>query len=89
MQYHQSSLHAEQQSAAITTANVTDLFKLYSNCDRLRGLVVRVLGYRSGGLGSIPGTTKKKKKVVGLERGPLSLVSTTEELLDRKVAAPV
>jgi hypothetical protein len=24
---------------------------------------------------------------VGLERGPLSLVSTTEELLDRKVAA--
>jgi hypothetical protein len=31
----------------------------------------------------------EKKKVVGLERGPLSLVSTTEELLDRKVAAPV
>jgi hypothetical protein len=26
---------------------------------------------------------------VGLERGPLSLVSTTEELLDRKVPAPV
>jgi hypothetical protein len=26
---------------------------------------------------------------VGLERGPLSLVSTTEELLDGKVAAPV
>jgi hypothetical protein len=26
---------------------------------------------------------------VGLERGPLSLVSKTEELLDRKVAAPV
>jgi hypothetical protein len=24
-----------------------------------------------------------------LERGPLSLMSTTEELLDRKVAAPV
>jgi hypothetical protein len=55
--------------------------------DRLCGLVVRVLGYRSGGPGSIPCTTKKK--VVGLERGPLSLVSTTEELLDRKVAAPV
>jgi hypothetical protein len=51
--------------------------------------VVRVLGYRSGGPGSIPGTTKKKKKVVGLEGGPLGLVSTTEELLDRKVAAPV
>jgi hypothetical protein len=30
-----------------------------------------------------------EKKVVGLERSPLSLVSTTEELLDRKVAALV
>jgi hypothetical protein len=29
-----------------------------------------------------------KKKVMGLERGPLGLVSTTEELLNRKVAAP-
>jgi hypothetical protein len=58
--------------------------------------VVRVLGYRSGGPGSIPSTTRfseekkrKKKTVVGLERGPLGLVTTTEELLDRKVAAPV
>jgi hypothetical protein len=49
--------------------------------------MVRVLGYRSGDPGSIPGTTRKK--VVGLERRPLSLVSTTEELLDRKVAASV
>jgi hypothetical protein len=32
---------------------------------------------------------KKGKQVVGLEWGPLSLVSTTEELLDKKVAAPV
>jgi hypothetical protein len=30
-----------------------------------------------------------EKKLVGLERGPLSFVSTTEELLDRKVAAHV
>jgi hypothetical protein len=30
-------------------------------CDHLCGLVVRVLGYRSGGPGSIPGTTRKKK----------------------------
>jgi hypothetical protein len=58
--------------------------------DRLYGLVVRVLGYRFGGPGSIPGTTRfsekkrKGKQVVGLERGPLSLVSTTEELLDYK-----
>jgi hypothetical protein len=63
---------------------------------RLCELVGRVFGYRSGGPGSIPGTTrfsgerkKKRKTVVGLERGPLSLVSTTEELLDRKVAAPL
>jgi hypothetical protein len=43
--------------------------------DRLCGLVVRVLGYRSGGPGLIPGTIRKKN-VVGLERGALSLVST-------------
>jgi hypothetical protein len=61
--------------------------KIGGRYDRLCGLVVRVLGYRSGGPGSIPGTTKKK--LVGLERGPLSLVSITEELRDRKVAAPV
>jgi hypothetical protein len=59
--------------------------------DRLCGLVVRVLDYRCRGPGfdSRALQQKKKKKVVGLERGPLSLVSTTEELLDRKVAAPV
>jgi hypothetical protein len=73
---------------------------LYLYCiqiDRLCGLVVRVLGYRFGGPGfdsqalqDFPTTKKKKgKQVVGLERGSLSLVSTTEELLDRKVAAPV
>jgi hypothetical protein len=48
--------------------------------------VVRVLGYRSGGPGSIPGTTKKNS---GSGKGQLSLVSTNEELPDRKVAAPV
>jgi hypothetical protein len=57
--------------------------------DRLCGLVVRVLGYRSGGPGSIPGTTGGGGEVVSLERGPLRLLSTTEELLDRKVETPV
>jgi hypothetical protein len=33
-----------------------------SAIDRLCGLVVRVLGYRSGDPGSIPGTTRRKKK---------------------------
>jgi hypothetical protein len=42
--------------------------------------VERVPAYRSGGSGSIPSTTKK---IVGLERGPLSFVSATEELLGR------
>jgi hypothetical protein len=54
--------------------------------DRLCGPVVRALGFRSGDPGSIPSTTRKT--VVGLERGPLSLVSATEEQLDRKVTAP-
>jgi hypothetical protein len=56
------------------------------NVDRLCGLVFRVLDYRFGGPGSIAGTIRKK--VVGLERGPLSVMSKTEELHDRKVAAP-
>jgi hypothetical protein len=49
--------------------------------------MVRVLRYRSGDPGSIPGTARKK--TMGLERDPLNFVSTTEELLDRKVAATV
>jgi hypothetical protein len=66
------------------------VIKFYSDdsSDRLCGLVVRVLGYRSGGPGSTLGTTRKKN-VVGLERGPLCLVSTPDELLNRKVATSV
>jgi hypothetical protein len=51
--------------------------------DRLCGIVVRVPGYRSRGPG-FDSTTRCFWEVVGLERGPLSLVSTTEELLGRK-----
>jgi hypothetical protein len=56
------------------------------NCElwRLCGLVVKVPDYRSRGPGSIPGTTRFFWEVVDLERGPLSLVSTNEELLERK-----
>jgi hypothetical protein len=46
--------------------------------------VLRVLDYRSGGPVSILGITKK---IVGLERVPLSLVSTTAELLVKKKVA--
>jgi hypothetical protein len=52
--------------------------------DRLCCLVVRVTGYRSRG----PGFNSRRYQifweVVGLERGPLSLVRITEELLEWK-----
>jgi hypothetical protein len=68
--------------------SIFEATSLYGDC--LCGLVVRVLGYRSRHCQIFWGKKEKKKKtVMGLERGPLSLVSTTEELLDRKVAAPV
>jgi hypothetical protein len=38
-----------------------DSYSSRNNNRYLCGLVVRVIGYRSGGPGSIPGTTKKKK----------------------------
>jgi hypothetical protein len=68
---------------AMCSCRALFLFLYFCSC----GLVVRVLDYKSGGPGSIPRTTRKK--VVILERSPHSLVNTTEELLDRKVAAPV
>jgi hypothetical protein len=43
----------------------THLDTVCSNIDRLCGLVVIVLGYRSGGQGSIPGTTRKKSSGSG------------------------
>jgi hypothetical protein len=51
--------------------------------DRLCGLVVRVPGYRSRGPGFDSLRYQIFWEVMGLERGPLSLVSTTEELLGR------
>jgi hypothetical protein len=47
------------------------------------GVVVRVPGYTSRGLGFDSRRYKIFWEVVGLERGPLSLVSTIEELLGR------
>jgi hypothetical protein len=41
------------------------LVSAYAFLDRLYGLVVRVLGYRSGGPSSIPGTTRKKSSWSG------------------------
>jgi len=57
--------------------------------DRLCGLVVRVSGYRYRGPGFDPRRYQIFWVVVGLERDPLSLVRSIEELLEwKKVAAP-
>jgi hypothetical protein len=62
--------------------NLEDLLKLLylDTC----GLVVRVHGYRSKGPGFDSRCYQIFRELVGLERGPLCLVSTTEELLGRK-----
>jgi hypothetical protein len=57
--------------------------------DRLCGLVIRVPGYSSTDPGFHSRRYQTFWEVVRLERGPLSLVSIIEELLERKVAAPV
>jgi hypothetical protein len=56
--------------------------------DRLCGLVVRGLDYRSSSRFD-SGHYEIFWEVVSLERDSLSLVSTTEELLERKVAVTV
>jgi hypothetical protein len=52
--------------------------------DRLCGLVVRVPGYRSRDPGFDSRPYQIFWEVGGLERGPLSLVRTIEELLEWK-----
>jgi hypothetical protein len=51
--------------------------------------VVRVPGYRYRDPGFDSRRYQIFRDVVGLERGPLSLMRIIEELLERKVAAPV
>jgi hypothetical protein len=51
--------------------------------------VVRVSGYRSRGPGFDSPAFPDFLRSSGSGRGPLSLVRTTEELLEGKVAAPV
>jgi hypothetical protein len=52
--------------------------------DRLCGLVVRVSGYRSRGSGFDSRSFQIFWEAAGQERGPLSLMRTTEELLGWK-----
>jgi hypothetical protein len=49
-----------KQGRIASEVTKTIFIPVYKYVDRLCGLVVRVLGYRSGGPGSIPGTTRKK-----------------------------
>jgi hypothetical protein len=56
---------------------------VYYKYDHFCGLVARVPAYRSRGLGSTPSGYQIFWEVVSLERGPLSLLSTSEELLGR------
>jgi hypothetical protein len=63
------------------TAIQNPYFTFFSS-DRLCGLVVRVSGYRSRGPKFDSRLYQVFCEVVGLERGPLSLVNITEELLE-------
>jgi hypothetical protein len=56
--------------------------------DRLCDLVVRVSGYRSRGPWFDFQRYQIFREAVGLERHPLSLVGTTEELLGRESRGP-
>jgi hypothetical protein len=56
----------------------------YLSCDRLCGLVVRVSGYRYRSRGIDSRRYHIFWVVVGLERGPLSLVRSTEKLHEQK-----
>ena len=58
------------------------MFLLPPIMDRLCGVVVRVSGYRCRGLGFDSRRYQIFWVVVGLERGPLSLVRSIEELLE-------
>jgi hypothetical protein len=81
----------------VTIHSIINMVSNYTDCprmsahilNRLCGLVVRVSGYRSRG----PEFDSRRFQIfweaAGLERGPLSLVRPTEELLEEKVAAPV
>jgi hypothetical protein len=60
------------------------IMKLMVLFDRLCGLVVRVPGYRFRGPGIYSRRYHILWEVVSLELGSLSLVSTIEELLERK-----
>jgi hypothetical protein len=80
---HQGTLHFPQ------CINMFPVIFRVNSEDRLCGLVVRVPGHRSRGPEFESLRYQFFWEVVGLEWVPLYLVRITEELLDRKLAAPV
>jgi hypothetical protein len=70
----------------VNTANIgVELISFErSSQDRLCGLLVRVRDYRPRGPGFDSWRYQMFWEVVGLERGPLRLVTIIEELLERK-----
>jgi hypothetical protein len=64
-------------------------FNIRIKFDSLCDLAIRVPGYRSRDPGFDSRRYQIFWEVVGLERGPLSLLKITEEILGSKVAAPV
>ena len=69
-------------SSAAFVWNIYHYEKNSARFYRLCGLVVRVYGYRYRGLGFDSRRYQIFWVVVGLERGPLSLVRSIDELLE-------
>ena len=70
-----SYVGTEKHQHELETCTVYGIFgSMFKNEDRLCGLVVRVSGYRYRGLGFDSRRYQIFWVVVGLERGPLSLV---------------
>jgi hypothetical protein len=86
--------HAEASSASLVDILIQPILKYtstenkfnsrYFYLDRPCGLVVRVSGYRSRGPEFDSRPFQIFWEAAGLERGPLSLVGTTNELLEEK-----
>jgi hypothetical protein len=86
-----SSLQTSSKARWVERTNLTKRFHkeiLLLLLGRLCGLVIRVPGYRSKG----PGFDSRHYQIfwitVGLERGPLGFLSTTEELFGRNSSGP-
>ena len=71
--------HPLKSWCSFISCNLTTVYQVN---DRLCGLVVRVSGYRYRGLGFDSRRYQIFWVVMGLERGPLSLVRSNEELLE-------